>query len=224
MVINTNFINISKPTISNLVDELLNEGWIYEVEGSTSGGRRPINLIFNKESHYLVGVDIGGTLIEMAIMNLEGDTIIHSSMNTQEFLKQGLVLVISRRIKEMILKVDIDPEKIMAIGVGAPGITDVNKDVVIEAPSLGWIHYPLKEEMKKHLPFPIYVENDVNVAVLGEQWKGVVRDKCNVILMTLGTGVGCGIIVNGQLYHGSNYAAGEIGYMVKDKEEDVNTA
>jgi glucokinase len=213
-------LHISKPTISNLVEELLVEGWIYEVESenaSSLGGRKPFHLLFNQEAQYIIGIDIGGTLVEMAIMDLEGEFIIHSSIMTQDYLDQGLIKVISNLIREMIIEADIDTEKIMAIGVGAPGITDVKKGVVTEAPSLGWNHYPLKEEVEKYLDYPVYIENDVNVAVLGEQWKGVAKEKDNVILMTLGTGVGCGIIVNGQLYHGSNYAAGEIGYLVTDK-------
>lgn len=214
-------LHISKPTVSNLVEELLLEGWIYEVESdmaSSLGGRKPFYLHFNQEVQYVIGIDIGGTLVELAIMDLEGEFIVHSSIDTQKFLNQGLIKIISNQIQEMIIKADIDPEKIMAIGVGAPGITNVIDGVVIEAPSLGWNHYPLKDELEKFLDYPIYIENDVNVAVLGEQWKGVATGKDNVILMTLGTGVGCGMIVNGQLYHGSNYAAGEVGYMITDKQ------
>lgn len=214
-------LHISKPTVSNLVEELLEEGWIFEIESemaSSLGGRKPFQLIFNKEAHYIIGVDLGGSLVELAIINLDGEIIIHKSLNTQQYLEQGLVKVIVNHIQEMIDMASINPEQIMAIGVGAPGITDVENGIVIEAPSLGWINYPLKSEFEKYLSFPTYVDNDVNVAVLGEQWKGGAQDKENVILMTLGTGVGCGIIVNGELYHGSNYAAGEIGYMVTDKE------
>jgi glucokinase len=214
-------LNISKPTISNLVEELLNEGWIYEVEGKTAssfGGRKPFKLLFNKEARYVIGVDIGGTLTEIAVMNLEGDFILHTSFETQKILKLGLIEHISSKVQEMIDQSSIDPDKIMALGVGAPGITDVDNGVVIEAPSLGWNQFPLKKELEKYLSYPIYIENDVNVAVLGEQWKGVAKDKNNVILMTLGTGVGCGIVINKQLYRGSNYAAGEVGYMVTDRQ------
>src|SRR5699024_7270913 len=81
----------------------------------------------------------------------------------------------------------------------------------------------LQEEIKKLLPLPIYIDNDVNVAALGEQWKGAGKNKNNILQITLGTGVGCGIIINGQLYRGSSYAAGEIGYMVTDKNVAENS-
>jgi glucokinase len=90
---------------------------------------------------------------------------------------------------------------------------------VLEAPSLGWVNFELRQELETQLDLPVYIDNDVNIAVLGEQWKGKAKDAEHVILITLGTGVGCGIIVNGQLYRGATFAAGEIGYMVTDKNE-----
>ncbi|MBO1910838.1 ROK family protein, partial [Microvirga sp. 3-52] len=117
----------------------------------------------------------------------------------------------------LITKSGLDNSQILGVGLGVPGITDVEKGLVFDAPSLGWKQYPLVKKLGELLSFPVYVDNDVNVAALGEQWKGAGKDKRNILQITLGTGVGCGMIINGQLYRGSSFAAGEIGYMVTDR-------
>ena len=108
------------------------------------------------------------------------------------------------------------------MGAGVPGITETTTGVVIEAPSLNWVRYPFMTEAKRHIPFPVHVDNDVNVAALGEQWLGNAREKQNVLFIAVGTGIGSGIIINNQLYRGSTSAAGEIGYMVTDKNDMKN--
>ncbi|MFK4996904.1 ROK family protein [Bacillus sp. N9] len=117
----------------------------------------------------------------------------------------------------LIINSGLEVEQIFGVGVGVPGITSVDDGIVFDAPSLGWKQYPLKQKLEKKLPFPVYIDNDVNVAVLGEKWKGAAKTKENMLLITLGTGVGCGMIINGRLYRGSTFAAGEIGYLVTDK-------
>jgi glucokinase len=214
-------LKLSKPTVSSLVDELVLEGWIIERESQTSksvGGRRPIHLFFNKEVKKVIGVDIGGTSTEIAVMNLSGDIIKNSSLNTQLSLQDDLVQQICSEIKRLLSEAYIDDADVLSLAVGAPGITDIEKGVVMEAPSLKWRDYPLKAELESYFSFPVYIENDVNVAVLGELWSGNAKDMSNIVLITLGTGVGCGIVLNGELYRGGHYAAGEIGYMITDKE------
>ncbi|KIL45790.1 ROK family transcriptional regulator [Jeotgalibacillus soli] len=212
---------ISKPTVSSVVEELIAEGWVEERESDTAnsaGGRKPIQLSFNANKQYIAAVDIGGTHVELGILNMNGELLIRDRFETQ-LSSETLVDQICVRIQKIISKVYLTLENLMAIGVGAPGITDTRQGIVLEAPSLGWMNYPLKEEIEKSLNIPVYIDNDVNVSVLGEQWKGKAKEADNIILISLGTGVGCGIIVNGQLYRGSSFAAGEIGYMVTDKNE-----
>lgn len=212
-------LSMSKPTISKLVDELISEGWVTEQESDQSsslGGRRPYLLCFNSNAKYIFGVDIGGTTVEIALMNLNGQIMHKTSFPSQENLN-NLVVKIEKMINKMLYTHNIELDKILGMGIGVPGITDVNHGVVFDAPSLGWKQYPLQSKMEKLFPFPVYIDNDVNVAVLGEQWKGAGKNKTNILQITLGTGIGCGMIINGQLYRGSSFAAGEIGYMITDK-------
>ncbi|WP_198520798.1 ROK family transcriptional regulator [Alteribacter populi] len=215
-------LSISKPTVSAIVDELITDHWVEEKESlvaSSAGGRKPIHLYFNPNAQYIAGVDIGGTYVEIGLMNMNGTIVTLDRFETQAALKGGIVLKICEYVRKLLRDTKISQTEVMAIGIGAPGITDTQQGFVLDAPSLGWLNYPLKEEVETELGLPVYVDNDVNVGVLGEQWKGKAQNADHVILITLGTGVGCGIIVNGMLYRGSSFAAGEIGYMVTDKNE-----
>ncbi len=218
-------INISKPTVSLLVDELIYENWIIEKgigESTSQGGRRPIQLYFNEKAAYIIGTDIGGTKVKIIICNLSGKIIAASSFQTSQYIKTGLLKQIAKEINAMVQRNNIDAEKILGMGAGVPGITETGSGVVVEAPSLNWVRYPFITEAKRYLSFPIYLDNDVNVAALGEQWLGNAKSKENVLFVAVGTGIGSGIIIRNQLYRGSSNAAGEIGYMVTDKNDMKN--
>nr|WP_269635281.1 ROK family protein [Oceanobacillus manasiensis] len=161
---------------------------------------------------------MGGTSVEIAIMNLDGVIENKMSIETQRHVGSQLIPLIADTIKSMIKDSQLTYDQIFGVGVGVPGITDVDNGVVIDAPSVGWENVPLRNRLEELLPFPVYLDNDVNIAALGELWKGVGETNSNFLMITLGTGVGCGIIINSQLYRGSSYAAGEIGYMVTDKK------
>ncbi|KYD10007.1 MULTISPECIES: ROK family transcriptional regulator [Heyndrickxia] len=215
-------IKISKPTVSILVDELINDNWVIEKgigEASSQGGRRPIQLFFNHKAAYVIGIDIGGTKVKIIISDLSGNIVAENSFKTNEYLETGLLSHISKEVDWLIDKEKIAQETILGMGVGIPGITDTISGLVVEAPSLNWFNYSIINEAKKYFSFPIYADNDVNVAALGEQWLGKAKNKNNVLFIAIGTGIGCGIIINNQLYRGSSSAAGEMGYMVTDKKD-----
>ncbi|MCL6572009.1 MAG: ROK family transcriptional regulator [Bacillus sp. (in: Bacteria)] len=218
-------INKSKPTVSLLVDELIQENWVLERgigESSSKGGRRPIQLYFNEKSAYIIGTDIGGTKVKIVICDLGGNIICSSKFTTSQFLQSGLLKQIHKEVTCLVQKYGIEFNKVLGMGAGVPGITETSSGVVIEAPTLNWVRYPFITEAKRYFPFPIYVDNDVNVAALGEQWLGNAKNKENVLFMAVGTGIGSGIIIHNQLYRGSSNAAGELGYMVTDKNDMKN--
>lgn len=219
-------ISISKPTVSLLVDELIGEKWVYEKgigESSSQGGRRPIHLYFNEKAAYVIGTDIGGTKVKIVISDLGGNIVHSSSFSTCQFLESGLLKQIAKDVQSMLDECQIPLEQVLGMGAGVPGITQTSSGVVLEAPSLNWIRYPFLAEANKYFPFPVHVDNDVNVAALGEQWLGNAKNKQNVLFMAVGTGIGSGIIINNQLYRGYSNAAGEMGYMVTDKTDIKKT-
>ncbi|PRX41025.1 glucokinase-like ROK family protein [Planifilum fimeticola] len=208
---------ISRTTVSQLTDELLREGWIREVGQGVSGakgGRKPITLSINDDAAWVVGVDIGGCGTTIALCNLAGQI---KQKRTFPSPRTSMLDTLSEQLQRFLSQVD--PEiRIIGLGIGAPGITRSSDGVVLSAPALGWTDVPLKRLLEERLGLPVYVDNDVNVAALGECWKGAGKDKQNVIMITVGTGIGCGLVLDGALYRGSGWAAGEIGSMVTDAD------
>ncbi|TCP31318.1 glucokinase [Scopulibacillus darangshiensis] len=218
----SNLASISKPTVSCLVDGLLKEGWILEGEAGGSsihGGRKPIYLRINETAAYIIGVDIGGTKVASGITDLSGKVLTWRWFKTSEPQNGQILNRLQHDVSSMIAELKIPEDKIMGMGIGNPGITDVEKGIVKEAPTLGWVNYPVKAAAEAIFDFPVFVDNDVNAGVLGEQWIGAGRGKRNIIYLAIGTGIGSGIILNGELYRGTNCGAGEIGYMVTDKKD-----
>jgi glucokinase len=215
-------LNLSKATVSCLIDELISEGVVLEDgfgKAKHQGGRKPIQLTFNAAAAYIIGVDIGGTKTLVALSDLKGEAIGTERFATQEYTGDSFLVKLCRTIFHMLQKHGIAAEQVLGVGIGVPGITDAEKGLVVEAPSLKWKGYPLKHDLEQRINVPVFIDNDVNYAVLGEQWKGAAAGKKNVVLIAIGTGVGCGIIIHNHLYHGSAWAAGEIGYMVTNKQE-----
>ncbi|AZB44628.1 ROK family transcriptional regulator [Bacillus sp. FJAT-42376] len=213
-------LQISKPTVSALVEELLREGWVQESgigHSGLQGGRRPIELLFNNRAAYVIGVDIGGTKVRTGICDLSGKVVAVDEFPTQTHLLSGILTALELSAAKLMRELGLVPENILGMGIGAPGMTDVKRGIVLDAPSLGWKDYELKKQAEAIFPWPVVIDNDVNVAVIGEQWIGAAKGLRNVVLISIGTGIGCGLIIHGELYRGSTWAAGEIGYMITDK-------
>ena len=107
-------------------------------------------------------------------------------------------------------------KSIKGIGIAVPGITHPEQGIVELAPALEWVNFPLKQRLVDRFKLPTIVENDVNLSALGELWFGKIRDIKNLVLITIGTGIGAGIVINGMIYPGAHHMAGEIGYFVPD--------
>ncbi|SFB10671.1 glucokinase [Lentibacillus halodurans] len=215
-------LSLSKPTVSALVNDLIEDEWLVEtgnIAASKDGGRKPVSLTFNAKRSYIAGIDIGGTNVELGITDLSGKVCAFREFPTQQHLDHNLFEEIKRHVESMKDQLRIKYSDILGIGAGVPGVTNINEGVVIEAPALKWKDYPIRELLIQTFHLPVFVDNDVNINVLGEHWKGVGKNKQNIVYIAIGTGVGSGLMVNGQLYRGSNYSAGEIGYLVTDKNE-----
>nr|WP_309100335.1 ROK family glucokinase [Fredinandcohnia onubensis] len=168
-------------------------------------------------SKYAIGVDIGGTTVKLGLFNLNGVIIEKWDINTNRTNKGHLILRdIWNSINQHLFSQQITQKEILGIGVGAPGFVDNKKGVVHEAVNIGWKDIDLSTKLSNLSSLPVYVENDANLAALGENWKGAGENNQDIIVITLGTGVGGGIIVNGELLNGSNGTAGEIGHIIID--------
>ncbi|HIX01771.1 MAG TPA: ROK family glucokinase [Candidatus Ligilactobacillus excrementigallinarum] len=162
----------------------------------------------------LIGVDLGGTTIKFAILTLEGEIQQRWSIETN-ILDEGSHIVpdIIESINHHLSMYDMQPEQFVGIGMGTPGTVDLEKGTVVGAYNLNWKTVQnVKEEIEKGTHINFAVDNDANVAALGERWKGAGENADDVVFVTLGTGVGGGIISNGELVHGMG-AGGEVGHI-----------
>ena len=169
----------------------------------------------NDKTSYVVGVDFGGTKILAGVFDEKFNCIGRARVSTKA--DRGVDEVIgriARSVREAVDEIDLDLKQIKAIGIGAPGAVDSESGKVIFAPNLGWDDVPLKKELEKQIDAPVFLENDCNVCTLGIYEVELKAKPRDVVGIFLGTGIGGGLIVEGQLYSGFNRTAGEIGHMV----------
>lgn len=171
---------------------------------------------------YCFGVDVGGTSIKMGLFDIDGNVIDKWEIPTRTMNKGVQILPdIASSIQHKMLERELQKENILGVGLGVPGPVD-QKGVVYRCVNLGWDVFNVDETLTNLLGLPVHAGNDANVAALGEMWKGGGVGYKNLVVATLGTGVGGGIIVEGHVLAGANGSGGEIGHIhVQDGEEDV---
>jgi glucokinase len=176
----------------------------------------------NAKERYIVGVDLGGTNIVAGAMPVDGSREI--AMNTTQTLAEGGAGAVVDRIAAMIDKViaqtmaetGASRSAFIGVGIGSPGPLNREKGIVIVTPNLGWKNFPLRDEISSRVKMDATLDNDANCATLGEFWCGAAKGGRDVIGITLGTGIGGGLILQGKLFHGASDVAGEIGHTTID--------
>ncbi len=164
---------------------------------------------------YNIGVDLGGTNIAAAIINDEGSILVQGSTKTMnERSYEPIVADMAKLCKELIEEANLTVEDIHSVGIGSPGIPDPENGVIVYANNLNFKNSPIRSEFQKHLNLPVYVENDANVAAIGEYEAGTGKQYKDIIAITLGTGVGGGVIVDHKIIGGSWNGGAELGHIV----------
>ncbi|MBY4984976.1 ROK family glucokinase [Streptococcus suis] len=169
-------------------------------------------------SKKIIGIDLGGTSVKLAILTTEGEIQEKWSIKTN-ILDDGshIVLDIIDSIKQRFETHGLTKDDFLGVGMGSPGVVDSEAGTVIGAYNLNWKTLQLvKEQFETALGLPFFIDNDANVAALGEQWVGAGNNNPNVVFMTLGTGVGGGVIAAGNLIRGVKGAGGELGHITVD--------
>lgn len=174
-------------------------------------------------SKKIIGIDLGGTSIKFAILTTEGEIQEKWSIKTN-ILDEGSHIVedIIASIQHRLDLLSLTAADFQGIGMGSPGVVDREKGTVIGAYNLNWkTLQPIKEKIEAALGIPFFIDNDANVAALGERWMGAGDNQPDVVFMTLGTGVGGGIVAEGKLLHGITGAAGELGHITVDFDQPI---
>lgn len=168
---------------------------------------------------YVVGIDLGGTNIVVGTVAEDGSALL--GLTTQPTLpEQGSDAVIERIVKLARASVAAARREgageIVGVGIGSPGPLNTKTGVVLLTPNLGWTNMPLRDRISAGLDLPATLDNDANCAIFGEWWRGAARGAEHVVGLTVGTGIGGGIVIGGRIYHGASDVAGEIGHMTID--------
>jgi predicted NBD/HSP70 family sugar kinase len=205
----------SKQTVSEIVSSLEQDGWVQTV-GRTEGnvGRRAIVYEIVPEAALVASVDLGGTKVRVALCNLSGTVISQITEPTNQTGGKAVVDQIGRIVLEAATKHGISPEKIRIAVVGVPGVLDSKTGNINLAPNIAGIdgiNFP--SLLQERLGIEVLVENDVNLAALGEHWMTHQGDKDDLVFLSIGTGIGAGIVIGGQLVRGATGGAGEIGFL-----------
>jgi len=174
------------------------------------------------KERYIVGVDLGGTNIVAGAMPFDGgrEYAMRTGLSRVTDGAHGVVARIAAMVNEVIeqtmLETGATRDQFIGVGIGSPGPLNRESGIVISAHNLGFFDFPLREELSKAVNLPATLDNDARCATLGEHWRGAARGVRNVLGMTIGTGIGGGLIFDGHLYHGASDVAGEIGHMTID--------
>ena len=164
---------------------------------------------------YIVGIDIGGTNIVVGVVAEDGSEV-RGLVSEPTHVESGPDAIVGR-ITELARAARAQADRdVIGVGIGAPGPLDTKAGIVLLTPNLGWTNMPLRDRLAAALGLRATLDNDANCAILGEWWRGAARGARHVVGLTIGTGIGGGIVLDGKIYHGASDVAGEIGHMTID--------
>jgi N-acetylglucosamine repressor len=203
---------LTRTTVSEIVNGLLEEGLVSEIgTGSSIGGKSPILLSLAADSRLLIALDLAQHNFSGAVVNLRGEICELISQPIQG--RNGeKALQVAYEIVDQLIQHSNQP--LVGISLGTPGLVNTREGVVISAVNMDWSNFPLGPLLRERYRLPIYVLNDCQAAAMGEYQYGSYPADTNLIVVRVGRGIGAGIIIGGQIYHGDNGYAGEIGHVV----------
>ncbi len=210
---------LGRALVAQYVELLAQKDIVVEMGiGESRGGRRPRILRFASELGLIGAVDLGATSVDVAITDLSSRVLVHRSESAD--VGEGPQAVLDKVVtilKDILAENGFSPSSLWGIGMGVPGPVEFSTGTPISPPIMpGWSGFPIREHFQRHFCCPVYVDNDVNIQAVGEAATGVSMGVANSIFVKIGTGIGAGIILHGQLYRGSQGCAGDIGHIQVD--------
>lgn len=206
--------NLTRTTISDVVSDLMGQGLVEEVgQGPIGVGRTPTLLSVVPNSRLIVTINVTATEIQGAVVNLRGE-VRHSAVLRHSMAGNELVAAVIDFAKQLMAAVD---GRLLGLGVSAPGLIDMRTGTVVQAVNVGWQDVPLQSMLQQHANLPVYIAHDGHTLAMAEFMFGPHTPSDNLVAIKVGTGVGSGIVLGGQLFAGDEYGAGEIGHMVVEE-------
>ncbi|MDQ0089421.1 putative NBD/HSP70 family sugar kinase [Paenibacillus anaericanus] len=206
-------IGLNKATVSSLVSELIESQLVTEIgPGESSGGRKPTLLLFNRSAGHAIGVDIRVNDLLMILVDLEGNVIQEKTVPLTDCSPENVLNQMRKHITLLGKKAPASPYGIVGMGIGVPGLVD-EENKVVSSPNLGWNNISLYDSLSTLFGDNIHIDNEANAGAIGEKLFGAGQDSANLIYLSIGVGIGSGIIVKGELYRGTSNFSGEVGHM-----------
>src|ERR1039458_2945164 len=218
---------LSKPTVKFVVEALIADGYIRESAPDNDAHRRRPGprakvLSFRPDLGHVLGLDIGANKILALVTDLDGRIIASERRGCSDARDVEAVLAAASQVARLALdRAGIAADELSAAAVGTPGVVELSSGRITLAPQLpGWEHLPLASRLGESRGRPVLADNEVHLALLAERWRGAIQGIDNAFLVHIGVGIGCGILIGGQLYRGATGAAGEMGYLpIVDTDE-----
>ncbi|MCM2293283.1 ROK family transcriptional regulator [Allorhizobium sp. BGMRC 0089] len=206
---------LSKQTMSEVIRNLEAAGWV-RVKGVISGkvGRSAVTYEVAETGGYALGIDLGATTVRIAIVSMSGTIVYESEHPSDKRTGEALIELMQTMVEDGLKQQEIPREKILLAAIGLPGVVDPVTGHLSLAPNMGEIgSLNITHRLSETLGCDVVIENDINAAALGESWKGCSAGLTNSTFLSLGTGIGLGMLIDGKLIKGATGAAGEIAYL-----------
>jgi N-acetylglucosamine repressor len=202
---------LTRTTVSDIVERLIRSGLVEEVgHGPSAGGKPPILLSVVDDSRHLIGIDLASEEFCGAIVNLRGEIRHRVSLPLEGRDGQAALALVYQVVDELVAATD---SPLLGVGIGTPGLMDPLNGVVRRAVNLDWQDLPLRALLQERSGLPVHVANDCQVAALAEYTYGGSKGLRNLVVIKIDHGIGAGIVLNGRLFHGDTFGAGEIGHV-----------
>jgi len=208
---------LTKPTVGALVSELAERNLITEEKSDTAvaGGRKPIMLRINYSAYYVVGVYAAAEVIRVILTTMDGRMVFDYKKDITELpSKEEFIEMIKSSISYVMEETNVEKNQILGIGFAMHGLVDPDNGIAIFSPHLHLEDIHLKEILEKEFSIPVIVENDVRALAIGESWFGQGQEISDFICISVGRGIGSGIVINNEIYKSSFNTAGEIGHTI----------
>jgi predicted NBD/HSP70 family sugar kinase len=214
---------LARSTVSQRVDALVAAGLLVEDgEAPSTGGRPPMRLAFNARAGVILAADLGATHARLAVTDLEATPIVELAADIDIADGPEAVLTwVVEAFSGLLARAALDPSDVAGIGIGLPGPVEFSAGRAVNPPIMpGWDGFGVPEYVRQSFPVPVLVDNDVNIMAVGEYWTSHRHEVDDLLMVKVGTGIGCGIIAAGRIQRGAQGAAGDLGHVhVADRTE-----
>lgn len=215
-------IGLSPASITNLTAVLLEQGLILETkQGESSGGRRPTLLEINPDGGYVVGLKLTDQQIIGALTDLSARVLSNQTTTLEGSQPEQIVEKIAETVTALLKKARVPRKKLRGVGLGLAGVVDAQNGVSRQHPFFGWRDVPLGAMLQEQLKTLVHIDNDVKALTMAELLYGAGQGVSEFLTVTIGRGIGLGIVIGGQLYRGSHGGSGEFGHIVVDPDGPI---